>query len=99
MKTDIKINILDFIPWGHQNAISRQQLSLRTGLRDRINRALIEQERKKGHCIISLKRGGYFRPLQNDDRPYVMEWYLRECSRAKSIDEGVKSAVSFLNQF
>lgn len=40
-----KINIVDYIPVGHENAISRKELSRKTGLTDRILRKEIEKSK------------------------------------------------------
>lgn len=56
------LNILDFIPVGHENAVDRYELEKRTGLNDRANRDLIEKAWvKEGKAIINNGTGqGYY---------------------------------------
>ena len=56
------LNILDFVPVGHENAVDREELERRTGLNDRVNRDLIEKAwTKEGKAIINNGRGqGYY---------------------------------------
>lgn len=56
------MNILDFIPVGHENAVDRKELERRTGLDDRVNRELIEKAWiKERKAIINNGRGqGYY---------------------------------------
>lgn len=42
------MNIIDFIPYGKEYAISRAELKKRTGMDDRDNRQLIKRARTKG---------------------------------------------------
>ena len=52
------LNILDFIPVGHENAVDRYELEKRTGLNDRVNRDLIEKAWvKERKAIINNGRG------------------------------------------
>lgn len=62
MGKGVDLNILDFIPVGHENAVDRYELERRTGLNDRANREQIEnawiKERK---AIINNGYGqGYY---------------------------------------
>lgn len=61
------INILDYIPTGHKNAVSRQYLSTVTGLSDRKVRDMIEKACTHEHPILNMQDGrGYFRPAENE---------------------------------
>ena len=67
----MEIRIAEYIPYGHENAISRPELCRRSGLRDRDVRRGIERERKNGEVIISLSGAeGYFRYGGIGDEPY-----------------------------
>lgn len=71
------MQILDFIPVGHENAIPRQDLVMLTGLSDRQVRAMIEKECTREHPILNMQDGkGYFQPAEN-------EQYLVRLYRAK----------------
>lgn len=52
--------IEDYIPSGRENKISRQSLSLCTGLPDRSVRRLISAARADGHAIVGDPEGGYY---------------------------------------
>lgn len=55
------MNILDYIPTGKDNAVTRAQLCSFTGLSDRAVRKLIEIARIEGAVIINKQDGaGYF---------------------------------------
>ena len=60
------MTITDFIPYGKENAVSREYLANMTGLDDRTVRELIEKARKDVP-IISLKKG-YYLPLVEEER-------------------------------
>ena len=52
--------IVDYIPKGKDNKISRQSLVLCTGLPDRSVRRLISAARAEGHAIVGDPEGGYY---------------------------------------
>lgn len=57
-------NIVDYIPVGHENAISRKELARKTGLTDRILRKEIEKARETT-CICNMSDGaGYYIPTE-----------------------------------
>ena len=61
------MNIIDFIPIGQENAISRTELIKVTGLDDRTLRQLIHKERRAGHIIIAdSASSGYYRPVDTN---------------------------------
>ena len=69
------LNILDYIPVGRENAITRAELVRLTGLPDRTIREAIERKRFEGEPIMSSSSAkGYW--LSND--PDDWEMYLRE---------------------
>ena len=79
------MNILNLIPQGKANAISRTELRYITKLNDRVMRELIEQERRKGAIILNLQDGrGYFRPAP-DEMDDVLRQYKQNDRRAMSI--------------
>lgn len=76
------MNIIDYIPYGKENAITREQLSKVTGLPDRAMRKEIELARRDT-CIINNQNGkGYYRPT---DKAEVERYIKQEESRAKKI--------------
>lgn len=52
--------IVDYIPKGKENKISRKSLALCTGLPDRSVRRLISAARADGHAIVGDPEGGYY---------------------------------------
>lgn len=76
------MDILDLIPTGKANAITRKDLAAATGLDDRSMREAIEQLRHNGHLICSKATGGYYQPDNIED---IEEQYRREMKRAKAI--------------
>lgn len=56
------MNIIDYIPYGRENAVSRQELVMRTGMSDRAVRKAIQLLREDGEIILSSSHGkGYWR--------------------------------------
>lgn len=83
MKENIKI--VDYIPFGKKNAISRQQLERVTGLSDRDVREAISLARRNT-VILNLSNGkGYFQPIQGEEDDLVVKYFKQEDSRLKRI--------------
>ena len=59
--------IVDYIPTGKENKISRQSLALCTGLPDRSVRRLISAARADGHAIVGDPNGGYYMAETEED--------------------------------
>lgn len=75
------MNILNYIPKGKENAISRTELMHLTGLNDRKNRELIEQLKHQGHLICNLGTG-YFIAVTLSE---MLSYYKQETKRAMAI--------------
>lgn len=86
------MNILDYIPKGEENAISRQMLCKLTGKEDRLVRRMIAQARREVP-ILSFGKG-YFIPTENE-RDKAKAWYRKEAARARSIFWSAKAAREF----
>ena len=54
------MSIIDYIPKGKENKISRESLAICTGLPDRSVRRLISAARADGHAIVGDPEGGYY---------------------------------------
>lgn len=77
------MDIIGYIPRGHENAVTRNRLEAMTGLSDRVVREQIETARKNGAMIINLQDGkGYFRPSNLEE---LQRQYRQNRSRAMSI--------------
>lgn len=88
------MNIIDFIPFGRENAISRKQLCATTELPDRVMRKEIEKARQD-YAILNIDGSGYFRPADNES--YLIErWLKQEHSREKSVRDSTRGAEKAL---
>lgn len=88
------MHIIDYIPIGRSNAVTRAQLSAVTGLPDRTIRDMIHQARRD-HAILNLQDGsGYFRPDMEDETEKTLcgVYVSQEESRLKSIGWSLKGA-------
>lgn len=93
--------ILDYIPTGHDNAVTRETLQSLTHLSDRKIRVLIAEANKSAPddvLIINLQDGmGYFRPAPDEDY-LVRIWRMQEKARGVSVDESVEAADRYLGR-
>ena len=82
------MNITDFIPEGHENAISRKSLCTLTGLSDRKIRQMIEEARRSTIIISNDDGSGYWRypdkPTKAEEN-LLNKYVKQQESRAKSI--------------
>lgn len=93
------VNIIDYIPVGHDNSVSRCYLSLMTGMKDRSIREAIAKARKDGEIILHRQAdgSGYYRP-GIADRTYIQQYIKSEESRLKSIGASLKSARKMMRE-
>lgn len=89
------MSIIEFIPFGRENAIKRSDLRDLMGVTDREMRYMIADARKEVP-IINLQDGnGYYRP--ND--PAELQYYiLQEKARATKILKNINVAVAEYNR-
>lgn len=91
-------DILDYIPTGQKNAVTRADLCRRTNLPDRAMRLAIHRARRK-IAILNMQDGrGYFIPDMNlDEEKQLLKRYVRqEESRLKKIGWSLKAARRML---
>lgn len=89
------MDILEFIPTGRENAITRRELVGRVNLSDREVRKLIASARKS-FPILNLQTGeGYYLPTKEIE---VREFLNQEMLRAKSILEGLEGCRNWLTK-
>ena len=92
-----EIDIVSFIPEGHKNAVTDDQLSLRTGINKRSVRELIAEARAE-HCILNLQDGhGYFIPTE-EERDLVERYLAQEYSRHKNHQISLMGAEKWLGE-
>ena len=85
------VHIEEFIPVGSENAVTRAQLRIKTGLKDRDLRRQISEARQRV-VILNLSDGsGYFRPAK-DDIGLIRQWISQETSREKMIIKAIELA-------
>ena len=91
--TDAEI-IMNLIPVGHENAVTRQQLCISTGMNDRRIRKAIAEARRE-NIILNLQDGnGYYIPNMEDDvdKAELKKFVKQEEHRLKSIGWSLKAA-------
>ena len=92
-----RIDILDYIPTGRENAVSRKQLADRTGMNDREVRRAIETARGETPVISREDGGGYFLPRKDpEDIEAVNGYVMRERKRAVSVLDNLGAAERWL---
>lgn len=89
------MSILDYIPYGENNAISREDLKQITGLTDRQMRKKIEIARETTPILNFQGGKGYFIPTETEQH-LVIRWIRQEVSRRRKIEIGILGAVKFL---
>lgn len=84
--------VINHIPKGKKNAISRAQLSVLTGLPDRTNRQAIEDARRSGVMIISGSntKGYYITDDYTEWKMFLEEHRRRALSELALYNEGIK---------
>lgn len=88
---------IDMIPFGRENAVTREELCRITGMSDRIMRKSLHDLRRD-HCIINLQNGrGYFRPGE-DDGPLVKRFLKQERARALSSLWAARGAKEWIKE-
>ena len=89
------MNIVDYIPQGFKNAISRRSLCTLTGLNDRVIRGLIEEARRETIIISNNDGSGYwlFPDDPTEEEKELLRRYVKQQeSRAKSIFYALRPA-------
>ena len=79
------MSIIDIIPFGAENAITRAELAAKSGMSDRRMRLEIQRERANGELILNSQDGrGYFRGTAND-LDALHRQYKQDTARAMAI--------------
>ena len=89
------MNIIDYIPYGKNNAISRRMLCQLTGLPDRMMRKAIEKARQQYPILNSQDGSGYFQP-SSEEKPLVERWLRQERSRERAVSNSTIGAQKWL---
>lgn len=89
------INIVDYIPRGKKNAVTRAQLRIETGLSDRKIRNAISKARRKIVILNDQSGRGYYIPTKAE-LPEARKCLKQEEKRAKSIFWSLKALRAFV---
>lgn len=88
--------IEDYIPFGKDNAISREQFLRVSGMRnDRTMRNAIENARKRVPIVNMQDGNGYFRPKE-DEKKEAEIWLKLQYSRLKRMYDAMEGAKVFV---
>ena len=83
------MSILELIPMGNKNAITRKELARRSGLGDRQIRSNIAEMNNQG--ILILNNGdGYFQYSGEDDDMFLNEYLATEKARVRTISRKIR---------
>ena len=92
----MQINITDFIPLGIENAISMDELAVRTGSNVRAVRQMVHNARLRGELICSTcdgDSGGYYLPK---DAAEAVPYYRQQLSRINSAVAALSAITEFI---
>jgi len=87
-----------YIPFGKENAISRNRLCEITGMKDRQIRLEIAKARKAstGEFIVNFQEGeGYYRTRNKKE---VRQWVAQETARIKNSMDSIEPARRYLGK-
>ena len=87
--------IIEYIPFGRENAITRRRLCHLTGLKDRDVRGQIQKEAEKEPILSRSDGRGYYRTTLQD-KEELRGYVKRESSRALSILRRLRQAKALL---
>lgn len=93
MKDDID-DIIGFIPYGIENAISAEEFSEKDGLSNRVNRAAVLKARKNGVPVCSGKNGYWI----CRDAEEALQYYKSQLRRIISGKSALKPICDFIKR-
>lgn len=86
--------LIDLIPIGAANAITKAQLQKITGLKDRVVRLLIHQARKEGKQILTnMETGGYYFPESPQETVYFIQSMRHRASEVQAVADAVERSL------
>lgn len=93
----MEVDVIKYIPFGKENAISRDKLTAELGCTDRTMRDLINKARKRV-VIINLQNGdGYYRPT-DEDMEDVLRYKKQEENRATEVFGNLQPVREFIRK-
>lgn len=88
------MRIFDFVPEGAENAISRQDLMLATGLSDRELRHKVHLERRTGYQILTnCETSGYYRPTNPEDSMRFVRSMRHRAAETSAVADAIEASV------
>lgn len=91
-------NVINFLPFGRENALPMKELALRMGVDPRTARKLVYEARQRGAVICSMCSGdrsdGYFRPNTAEEAAVYVR--MQKC-RIKSAKAALKPVEDFVS--
>ena len=88
--------VAQYIPKGHDNAVSREYLSVVTKMPDREVRKAIAKDIQDGAVILNTG-SGYYQYSGKGDYVYLARSYLVESSRAEAVRQRANALKRALN--
>lgn len=86
--------LVDMIPIGAENAISKVALIEATGLRDRELRLRVAYERRRGELILTdCSNGGYFRPVSTADTLRFIQSMRHRAKETNLIADAIEASL------
>ena len=84
------INIIDFIPYGQENAVPYSQLTLVTGWDKRKVRAELHKAKCKERICFTQDGKGFFRPIEGEEDGIAERFMKQEQHRINELIEALK---------
>ena len=81
--------VIEVIPFGHENAISLEEISRRSGLTGRSVRRVIREANLNGDLVLNIGNG-YFRDAGKSDDNEYRHYRAMEVKRAREIMHKVR---------
>ena len=94
------MNIVDYIPYGHENAISRLKLKRLSGKDDRSMRVEIAKKRIEEKIpIVNLSDGNGYFIATKEGKEYLERYVKQEEKRSKEAAKNAKACKKILKEW
>jgi hypothetical protein len=87
---EVMVDMTEFVPKGHLNGVSREELHIITGMPDRDIRAAITWTTFHIEPVYSFN-GSYFRYKNKSDLPYINDYIGQEEARVRTLKKKIKA--------
>ena len=90
--------LMELVPEGRENAVSRSELRMLAGISDRKCRRFLQEAKEHEELIVNLQDGkGYFRPGTDDIKSIAAQYKLNQ-SRMISLSKQQKNLRRILKE-